>query len=103
MSRTYRRTKNFNDAYHKMDLRFLVDRYFEVTGHLAPKGKAVQKAKAVFHSDNYRTMTTPMWHYREQVQVPHRRECRDKIKKLTPYNLDELMLTPDKKPQVYYW
>jgi hypothetical protein len=114
MSRTYRR-KNAEHAHSYYFERFFYD--WVVTnpriGHhweivKVPRTEhEIRKHKAVFHSDSHREMTTPMWWYRETMQVPYRRKVRDLNRKVLKMKyLDEMesAMYPDyKRPHNYYW
>lgn len=69
--------------------------------------RAERKHRAIFYSDRYRTMTTPMWWYHETSTVPQRREERDLLAKvLNMKHLDEIeaVIFPEgRRPQNYYW
>lgn len=70
--------------------------------------EVLRVAKSLYHSESFRTMTTPMWWNREQVQVPYRSYERNKLREIVKTkiaNLDECpeLRDPKRHYHVYYW
>lgn len=113
MSRTYRRKgaeKAFSYYFERFDFEYVYNPVTYKGGmyvRVSRTEKEIRKHKAEFYSDSHREMTTPMWWYRETMQVPYRRKVRDLNRKVLKMKyLDEMesAMYPDyKRPHNYYW
>ncbi len=109
MSRTYRRLKgDISDKKWILNVWVQCEGYGRRPARTHGKPTPDQTRElARYHSDNFRSMTTPSWWIRMEMQKPLRVETRQlihKVMKMNPKDLDCAPVFPHwKKPHIYYW
>jgi hypothetical protein len=105
MSRTYRRRHDSVPDWVTKEFHWGVG-YTFIKTPITDK-KKLKKEIARWHSDagwhcNY--SSCPSYWIHEYHEVPFRRETRDKLKKITLDNCEEVDIRNNfKKPHIYYW
>ena len=99
MSRTFRR-KTGDRPNHLLDNCELVEGY---TWEWFPC-KNPKYELAIYHSDAYQWMSTPMHWLHDFHEVPFRARTKDALKKINLNNYEEVDINPIyKRPHIYYW